>query len=113
MAIKVGFIGCGGVAYMKHLPGLKPEKDVEMVAFCDIVKERAQKAAKEYGTPDATLKTPQASVSKSERNALAASLAYIKSRTCCPVFTMTGSPFSAALISDGKKRSGCSPGPNG
>ena len=51
--IKVGIIGCGGIANGKHMPALKKVADCEMVAFCDIIPERAEKAAKEYGTPDA------------------------------------------------------------
>ncbi len=51
--IKVGIIGCGGIANGKHMPALAKVADCEMVAFCDIVPERAEKAAKEYGTPDA------------------------------------------------------------
>ena len=35
------------------MPALKKQKDVQMVAFCDIIEERAVKAAKDYGTPDA------------------------------------------------------------
>jgi predicted dehydrogenase len=35
------------------MPALSRLKDVEMVAFCDIVSERAQKAAKQYGSADA------------------------------------------------------------
>jgi predicted dehydrogenase len=57
MAIKIGFIGCGGIANQKHFPGMSQEKDVELVAFCDIVPERAEKGAKEYGTPDAKVYT--------------------------------------------------------
>ena len=56
-SVKVGIIGCGGIANKKHMPALKRQKDVEMVAFCDIVIERAEKAAKEYGTPDAKVYT--------------------------------------------------------
>ncbi len=51
--IKIGIIGCGGIANGKHMPALKKVKDCEMVAFCDIIPERAEKAAKEYGTADA------------------------------------------------------------
>ena len=51
--IKVGIIGCGGIANGKHMPSLAKVKDCEMVAFCDIIPERAEQAAKEYGTPDA------------------------------------------------------------
>lgn len=57
MAIKIGFIGCGGIANQKHFPGMCQEKDVELVAFCDIISERAEKGAKEYGTPDAKVYT--------------------------------------------------------
>lgn len=52
--LKIGIIGCGGIANQKHLPALSQFKDIcEMVAFCDIQIERAEKAAKEYGTKDA------------------------------------------------------------
>ena len=52
--LKIGFIGCGGIAHGKHFPALAKLKDkVELVAFCDIVIERAEKAAKDYGTEDA------------------------------------------------------------
>ena len=51
--IKVGIIGCGGIANGKHMPALKKVPDCDMVAFCDIIPERAKKAAEKYGTPDA------------------------------------------------------------
>ena len=51
--LRIGIIGCGGIANGKHMPALKHQKGVEMVAFCDIIEERALKAAKDYGTPDA------------------------------------------------------------
>ena len=47
--IKVGIIGCGGIADYKHLPSLAKLPNVKMTAFCDIVKERAEKANKEFG----------------------------------------------------------------
>ena len=51
--IKVGIIGCGGIATSKHMPSLSKVEDCEMVAFCDIIPERAEKAAKNFGTSDA------------------------------------------------------------
>ena len=51
--VRVGIIGCGGIANGKHLPGLKSVPEVEMVAFCDIIVERAEAACKQYGTADA------------------------------------------------------------
>ena len=47
--LRVGIIGCGGIATSKHMPSLKKIKEVEMVAFCDIIEERAIDAAKKYG----------------------------------------------------------------
>jgi len=55
--LKVGIIGCGGIANGKHMPSIKALNRVDMVAFCDLVEERAIKAAKEYGTPDAKVYT--------------------------------------------------------
>ena len=55
--IKIGIIGCGGIANGKHMPALAKVEDAEMVAFCDIIPERAEKAAKEFGTADAKVYT--------------------------------------------------------
>ncbi|WP_058486625.1 Gfo/Idh/MocA family protein [Defluviitalea phaphyphila] len=55
--IKVGVIGCGGIANGKHLPAIKRNGNMKIVAFCDIIKERAEKAKKEYGTSDARVYT--------------------------------------------------------
>jgi predicted dehydrogenase len=55
--VKIGIIGCGGIANGKHMPSLKQLDNVEMAAFCDIVEERAEKAAKEYGTANAKVYT--------------------------------------------------------
>jgi len=51
--LKVGIIGCGGIANGKHMPNLKKIKELEMVAFCDIVEEKAVAAAEKFGTEDA------------------------------------------------------------
>ncbi|MGB8455497.1 MAG: Gfo/Idh/MocA family oxidoreductase [Anaerocolumna sp.] len=56
--IKIGIIGCGGIANNKHLPSLKACSDKnEMIAFCDIIEERAAKAAKEFGAEGAKVYT--------------------------------------------------------
>ena len=55
--IRVGIIGCGGIATGKHMPALKKVEDCDMVAFCDIIEERAKEAAAKYGTPDAKVYT--------------------------------------------------------
>ena len=51
--LKVGLVGCGGIALEKHIPALKQLPDVEMVAFCDLIEERAVRAAREHGSPNA------------------------------------------------------------
>ena len=53
--VKVGVIGCGGIANGKHMPALKSVENLEMVAFCDIVRERAEAAAREYGVEGAKI----------------------------------------------------------
>src|SRR5689334_6481410 len=55
--VKIGFIGCGDIAKLKHFPGMAQQKGVDLVAFCDLVIERAEEAAKKYGTPDAKVYT--------------------------------------------------------
>lgn len=47
--LRIGIIGCGGIANGKHMPSLKKLDNVEMVAFCDLILERAQEAAEKYG----------------------------------------------------------------
>ena len=41
--VNVGIIGCGGIAGGKHMPSLKKVPNVRMVAFCDIIREKAEK----------------------------------------------------------------------
>ena len=36
--VKIGIIGCGGIANNKHMPSIKANSELgEMVAFCDII----------------------------------------------------------------------------
>ena len=52
--LKIGIIGCGGIANAKHLPSLSKLPELcEIVAFCDLIPQRAQEAAEKYGAPDA------------------------------------------------------------
>ena len=51
--VKIGIIGCGGIANGKHMPALSRVPNAKMVAFCDIIPERAEKARAKYGTPEA------------------------------------------------------------
>ncbi len=52
--LKVGIVGIGGIANGKHLKTLAKLNDrVDMVAFCDIIKERAEKGAETHGVKGA------------------------------------------------------------
>ncbi|MEG2701498.1 MAG: Gfo/Idh/MocA family oxidoreductase [Clostridia bacterium] len=55
--LKIGIIGCGGIANGKHMPSLKAIDRADLVAFCDLIEEKAQKAAAEYGVPGAKVYT--------------------------------------------------------
>lgn len=56
--LKIGIIGCGGIANQKHFPALKNCADLaEIISFCDIIEERAEAAAKEFGIPGAQVTT--------------------------------------------------------
>ncbi|HZG84809.1 Gfo/Idh/MocA family oxidoreductase [Paenibacillus sp.] len=47
--IKVAVIGCGSIAKYRHIPEYAANPNVEIVAFCDPVLERAEKFAAEHG----------------------------------------------------------------
>ena len=51
--IRAGIVGCGGIANGKHLPSIRATGEVELVAFCDIIRERAEEACKTYGAEGA------------------------------------------------------------
>ncbi|MFC6177704.1 Gfo/Idh/MocA family protein [Companilactobacillus huachuanensis] len=56
--LRIGIIGCGGIAHQKHFPALSHYKDqVELVAFCDIIPECAEESAKNFGDPGAKVYT--------------------------------------------------------
>lgn len=55
--VKIGIVGVGGIANGKHMPCLARLENVELVAFCDLIKERAEEGAKKYGARDAKVFT--------------------------------------------------------
>ena len=55
--VNIGIIGCGGIANNKHMPSLRKIENVRIVAFCDIVIEKAEQAKEKFGTPDAKVYT--------------------------------------------------------
>lgn len=50
---KAAIIGCGGIGMQKHMPAVASLETVEMVAFCDIIKERAEEACEKFGAKGA------------------------------------------------------------
>ncbi|WP_064091848.1 Gfo/Idh/MocA family protein [Rossellomorea aquimaris] len=47
--MKIGVIGCGSIAQHRHLPEYANNENVEVIAVCDIVEERAWKIADVIG----------------------------------------------------------------
>lgn len=47
--IKVGIIGCGKIAQIRHIPEYIASKDVQLVALYDLNGERCEELAKSYG----------------------------------------------------------------
>lgn len=52
MAVRVGVIGTGQIARYRHIPEYASNPNVELVAFCDVVPEKARKLAEEYGVEE-------------------------------------------------------------
>lgn len=50
--LKVGIIGCGGIAKGKHIPSLLKQSQAEIVALCDIVEDRLTEAKDMIGRDD-------------------------------------------------------------
>lgn len=48
--IKIAIIGCGTIANSAHIPAYQKQPDVDLVYFCDIIPERAEEAARKYGS---------------------------------------------------------------
>ena len=47
--LRVAVIGCGNIANCAHLPNYAKNEQAELAFCCDIIPERADKAAEEYG----------------------------------------------------------------
>ena len=49
--LKIGLIGTGGIAQV-HMQALAKTEDIEVVAVCDLVEEKAVRTAETYGVPN-------------------------------------------------------------
>ena len=49
--VKIGMVGVGDISgiYLKNITGMF--KEIELVAVCDLIREKAEKAQAEYGVP--------------------------------------------------------------
>lgn len=64
--LKIGIVGCGGIANNKHLPAIKKNGNFEVVAFCDVIKEKAIETKEKFGTQDARVYTDYLELVKEE-----------------------------------------------
>lgn len=55
--LKIAIIGCGGIGMEKHLPALSQVEGVELVAFCDLIEERALAGKAKFGSNESTVYT--------------------------------------------------------
>jgi len=68
--LKVGFVGCGGIAQNKHLKSLAKINQTKVAAFCDIDAEIAEMAKNKYGTPKAKVFTDYKELMKMDLDAV-------------------------------------------
>ena len=52
--LRVGFVGCGGIATTKHAPAFASVDGVKVVAACDLEIDRARQLASDYGASSYT-----------------------------------------------------------
>lgn len=55
--LKIGIVGCGGIANNKHLPAIKQNGNYEIMAYCDVDKEKAEKTKAQFGPENAKIYT--------------------------------------------------------
>ncbi|MDR3303157.1 MAG: Gfo/Idh/MocA family oxidoreductase, partial [Treponema sp.] len=68
--LRIGIVGCGGIANQKHLPSIQKTELADIVAVCDIVKERAETSAKDYGCSDTKVFTDYKELIKEKLDAV-------------------------------------------
>ena len=49
--VRIGFVGAGSLANQMHYPSLAKMEDVDLVAVCDLVEEKAKATAARFGIP--------------------------------------------------------------
>lgn len=64
--LRIAIIGCGGIANAKHMPSLKATNMADMVAFCDLIEEKAVEARNKFGAEGAKVYTDYTELLKDE-----------------------------------------------
>ena len=57
-AVKIGILGCGGIARSKHLPELQKIEGVEIIGFYDPIKSALRSALKSLEITQKFMKPP-------------------------------------------------------
>lgn len=68
--VRIGIVGCGGIANNKHLPSIKANGNFEIIAYCDILKEKAEKTKEKFGPENALIFTDYRELLKEELDAV-------------------------------------------
>ncbi|MFV0466808.1 MAG: Gfo/Idh/MocA family protein [Lachnospiraceae bacterium] len=68
--MKAGIIGCGEIARGKHLPAIRKQGDIEVVAFCDSIVEKAKECRTLFDWPDAKVFTDYKELLKEDLDAV-------------------------------------------
>lgn len=68
--MRVGIVGCGGIARGKHLPAIRKQGNIEVVALCDLIRERAEDYQKTYNWPEAKIFTDYKELLKEDLDAV-------------------------------------------
>lgn len=89
--LRIGIVGCGGIANGKHLPAIKANGNFEIVALCDLIVERALKAKEEYGTEETKIFTDYEELLKEDLEAV-----YVLTPNICHA------PITIAALKAGK-----------
>lgn len=66
--LKVGIIGCGGIANGKHIAAIKKAENIDIIAFCDLIEEKAIASKEGYGSKTANIYTDYKKMIENEKD---------------------------------------------
>ena len=101
--IRVGFIGCGGIAHDHIMPYLKFD-DVELIGGADLIPGRAEEFFKEFGVEGAHCYTDYREFLEKEKPDAVSICTYNRQHACCTIDALNAGvnvllekPFSVTL----------------